>query len=60
MLEGKDSLNYEKAVFITENSYHNNYFNYEDFKRLLDFHAGMINAYAEDVREHIIKRNTKR
>ena len=30
MLEGKDSLNYEKAVFITENAYHNNYFNYED------------------------------
>ncbi|MFZ4413250.1 MAG: hypothetical protein ACOYOV_09235 [Bacteroidales bacterium] len=50
MLEGKDSLNYEKAVFITENAYHNNYFNYEDFKRLLDFHAGMINAYAVDIR----------
>ncbi|MEI6697262.1 MAG: hypothetical protein WCO13_14505 [Bacteroidota bacterium] len=50
MLEGKDSLNYEKAVFVTENAYHNNYFNYEDFKRLLDFHAGMINAYAVDIR----------
>ena len=52
MLEGKDSLNYEKAVFITENAYHNNYFKYEDFKRLLDFHVLMINTYAEDVRTH--------
>ncbi|MEI6697267.1 MAG: hypothetical protein WCO13_14530 [Bacteroidota bacterium] len=50
MLEGKDSLNYEKAVFITENAYHNNYFNYEDFKHLLDFHTGIIKAYAENVR----------
>ena len=50
MLEGKDNLNYEKAVFITENAYHNNYFNYKDFKRLIDFHAALINAYAKDVR----------
>ncbi len=52
MLDGKDSLNYEKAVFITENAYHDNYFNYEDFKNLIDFHAGIINAYAENVRLH--------
>ena len=50
MLEGKETLNYEKAVFITENAYHNNYFNYKDFKRLIDFHASIINAYAKDVR----------
>ncbi len=50
MLEGKDSLNYEKAVFLTENAYHNNYFNYTEFKHLIDFHVFMINAYAENVR----------
>ena len=52
MLEGKDSLNYEKAVFITENAYHNNYFNYEHFKSLIDFHTNMIKMYAENVRSH--------
>ena len=52
MLEGKDSLNYEKAVFITENAYHDNYFKYDDFKSLIDFHTDIINAYAEDVRTY--------
>ena len=52
MLEGKDSINYEKAVFITENAYHNNYFSYDYFKRFIDFHVFMINAYANDVRLH--------
>ena len=52
MLEGKESLNYEKAVFITENAYHNNYFSYDDFKSLIDFHVEMINMYAENVRTH--------
>ena len=50
MLEGKDSLDYEKAVFICENAYHNNYFKYEDFKSLLDFHTDMITAFADNIR----------
>ena len=51
MLEGKDSLDYEKAVFITENAYHNNYFKYDDFKQLLDKHTGIIIAFADNIRE---------
>ena len=32
MMEGKESLNYENAVFISENSYNNNYYSYDDFQ----------------------------
>lgn len=51
MLEGKDSLNYEKAVFITENAYHNNFFSYTDFKKMLDLHTGIIKTQAEHARK---------
>lgn len=51
MLEGKDSLNYEKAVFLTENAYYNNYIEYDAFSRVLDFHTVIIKAIAENARK---------
>ena len=51
MLEGKDSLSFGKAVFITENAYYNNNFNYEDFQKVIDVHAELIKAIAENARK---------
>lgn len=42
MLEGKQPISFEKAVFISENSYHNNAFRYENFQKALDVHIYMI------------------
>jgi hypothetical protein len=59
MLEGKDSLNYEKAVFITENAYYNNALDYSDFKEVIDFHVGMINILASNARTEYDKEYQK-
>lgn len=48
MLEGKDSLNYEKAVFVTENAYYGNAYDYEDFKEILNFHTDVISLLADN------------
>ncbi|MDP2385695.1 MAG: hypothetical protein Q8M29_04950 [Bacteroidota bacterium] len=37
MLDGKQPLDYEKAVFITENAYHGNKYTYVEFKEGIDF-----------------------
>jgi hypothetical protein len=51
MLEGKKPLDFERAVFITENAYRENSFKYEDFKSALDIHSAII--------EQFIKANDK-
>lgn len=42
MLEGKQPLDFEKAVFLTENAYRDNSLTYEDFKAALDVHSTLI------------------
>ncbi len=42
MLEGKQPLYFERAVFLTENAYRDNSLNYEDFKAALDVHSTLI------------------
>jgi len=42
MLDGKQPLNYEHAVFITENAYRENSIQYVDFKAALDIHENII------------------
>lgn len=51
MVEGKQPLDFEKAVFITENAYRDNSLNYEDFKSALNVHSAII--------EQFIKANDK-
>jgi hypothetical protein len=51
MLEGKKALNYEKAVFVTENAYYNNEFQYKDFKEYLDKQTEMIGILAFKARK---------
>lgn len=51
MLEGKQPLNFEKAVFLTENAYHDNAISNGDFKAVLDAHSTVI--------EQLIKANDK-
>ena len=51
MLEGKDSLNYEKAVFITENAYYNNAYDYNEFSDAINFHIELIKSIAENARQ---------
>lgn len=51
MLEGKQPLDFEKAVFLTENAYRDNSLNYEDFKSAIDIHSTII--------EQFIKANDK-
>lgn len=45
MLSGKKPLDYERAVFITENAYHNNYFSYTDFQKKLDNHQLFVEFF---------------
>jgi hypothetical protein len=47
MLSGKIPLDYERAVFITENAYWNNEVDYSMFKSNIDFHAKNIKNLAE-------------
>jgi hypothetical protein len=42
MLSGKIPLNYERAVFITENAFYENKGDYNQFKAVLDFHTKNI------------------
>ena len=42
MLNGKDSLTYEKAIYIIENAYNNNKTTYEDFQKIISFYIEMI------------------
>lgn len=44
MLEGNDSIDFEKAIFITENVYYRNRIKYNDYLRVLDYHTKRINA----------------
>ncbi len=58
MLEGKDSLNYEKAVFITENAYYNNAFDYNVFEKTLDMQASLIDTISENARKDYLETHT--
>jgi len=58
MLEGTKPLNYEKAIFLTENAFYENAINYEDYKAVLDFHTQNIKNIAEANRNNEnIKQN---
>lgn len=45
MLEGKQALDFERAVFLTENAYRDNALNYEDFKSAIDVHSAIIEQF---------------
>ena len=47
MLSGKIPLNYERAVFLTENAYWGNAFDDSLFSHLIDFHSKNIKNLAE-------------
>ena len=47
MLSGKIPLNYERAIFITENAYRNNSVSYDLFKSIIDFQANNIKNIVE-------------
>lgn len=51
MLEGIQPLDFERAVFVTENAYRVNAVSYQDFKASLDIHSSII--------EKLIKANAK-
>ncbi len=51
MLEGRDSLDYERAVFLTENAYWDNQIAYSDFQNLLDLHTERIRKAASAIKE---------
>ena len=42
MLEGKQPLDFEKVVFLTENAYRDNAISHADFKAALDVHSAII------------------
>ena len=42
MLEGTQPLDYERAVFITENAFHDNQYTYESYRSALDLHSAII------------------
>lgn len=52
MLTGKTLLNYERAIFLTENAYHNNELSEKDFAELIEFHTNNI--------RQLIKANSKK
>jgi RHS repeat-associated protein len=43
MLEGTKEPNFERAVFISENPYHDNNYSYEQFQEIVDVHLYFIN-----------------
>lgn len=59
MLSGKKPLDYERAVFITENAYHDNYFNYNDFQYKLEFHQAFIQLLKSRIEKHNILQPKK-
>jgi hypothetical protein len=42
MLSGKQALDYERAVFVTENAYYNNTLKYEGFKKFIDYNQRLV------------------
>lgn len=42
MLSGKDSLSYEKAIYIIEHAYNNDKTTYQDFQQVISFYTEMI------------------
>lgn len=52
MLSGKVPLSFEKAVFITENAFHNNKYQFDDFKFEID-------VYSEYIKWHSQQANKK-
>lgn len=46
MMEGKQTPSFERAVFISENPFHNNQYRYETFQRSIDFHLFFIKNLA--------------
>lgn len=51
MLNGKEKLNYEKAVFITENAFYDNRFQFSQFQKVLDAHTRIIESVAQNAKE---------
>lgn len=47
MLEGKQPINFERAVFISENAYLNNRFPFENFQKVLSSHIHLIKQLME-------------
>lgn len=54
MLFGKEPLNFEKAVFITENAYHNNKYRFDDFKFEIDVYSEYIKWYSQEVNKKTV------
>jgi len=54
MLSGKTPLDYEKAVFITENAYYGGYYSYDNFKNEITFAQNFI----EDISNRLLLYNT--
>ncbi|WKZ76192.1 MAG: hypothetical protein QY303_04690 [Vicingaceae bacterium] len=48
MLEGKQPINFERAVFITENPYLNNRFDFNEFQNSVDAHVYLIEQIANE------------
>ncbi|MCG3165623.1 MAG: hypothetical protein POELPBGB_01391 [Bacteroidia bacterium] len=46
MMEGKQTPSFERAVFISENPFHNNQYRYETFQKSIDFHLSFIENLA--------------
>jgi hypothetical protein len=42
MLEGKQPLSFEKAVFLTENAYNDNHYTYDDFEQAIDEYMHIV------------------
>lgn len=47
MLQGREPLSFEKAIFITENAYRRNAVEYSDFQKVLDYHTKRIEKLIE-------------
>jgi len=59
MLSGKTPLDYEKAVFITENAYHNNSLNNSEYNEFIDLSVNYVFELAKKLNEsNIIKQKS--
>ncbi|MBS1778028.1 MAG: hypothetical protein JST70_01805 [Bacteroidetes bacterium] len=47
MLDGKEPLSFERAIYLIENAYWENGLDYEGFKQVLDFHLQNVIAIAQ-------------
>ncbi|MBE2288938.1 MAG: hypothetical protein IAE95_05245 [Chitinophagaceae bacterium] len=52
MLSGKDSLCFEKAVFLIESAYQGNVLDYKDFQAVIGFHAANIGYLIDKTSYH--------